>query len=170
MVRRYSWSAGAVLRPAAAAAAALAPAASSGRTSTEVVAVTGQTAPGGNGQFAGFSNLALNDAGQVAFEAGLTGTSGGANDNQGLFLFDNASGLLALARTGDPLLGSTITSLSLTDATPRLDDAISSLNEQGQVAYAFVLADGRQGVAIVTIPEPAALGLLAPGGLALRPR
>jgi len=47
-------------------------------TNLEVVARSGQPAPGGNGQFSGLALTDLNQAGDFAFWANLTGTTGGA--------------------------------------------------------------------------------------------
>ncbi len=51
----------------------------------------GQAVPDGNGVFSSFSTPALNDSGQVAFRADLTGTSGGTSDNEGIFLRSGGS-------------------------------------------------------------------------------
>lgn len=121
----------------------------------------GQAAPDGNGSF---SNLRLppdlNDAGQVAFLADLGSTSGGSGDDTGLFFFDDALGPLQVAREGDALLGSTITGLMFSGVINIRGDERSGLNKVGQVAYQFELADGRQGIALWTIPEPSSLQLL----------
>ena len=53
--------------------------------------------PEGNGKFSGFGNLALNSAGQVAFQASLRDTSGAPNDDTGIYLH-NGSALLNIAR------------------------------------------------------------------------
>jgi len=53
--------------------------------STQIIAISGQAAPGGNGLLYVFDPPALNDAGQVAFLAFLTGTLRGAQDNEGIF-------------------------------------------------------------------------------------
>lgn len=127
------------------------------------IAREGQAAPGG-GNFTAFSNLNLNDAGQAAFIGELENSA-----NTGIFLFDDALGLLTVARDGDALLGSTITALNL--SAPNVTnisrgDEVSGLNALGQVAYEFTLADGRNGVAIYTpIPEPAAFALLVAAGI-----
>ncbi len=132
------------------------------------IARVGQVAPDGNGRFSSFGGIftsisALNDAGQVAFSGTLTGTSG-----RGIFLHDDTLGLLQVARMGDELLGSTITHLSFDPNSISLDDSErNGLNELGQVAYGFRLADGRRGIAIWTIPEPATATLLSTIGLLL---
>ncbi len=135
----------------------------------------GDAAPDGNGEFMDVGGTpitthsgkspAINDAGQVALVAELRGTSDGESDNQGLYLYDNNLGLTQLARTGDPFQGSRITSLFFLDGTTGsgsdLGTERSALNERGQVAYLFVLADGREGIAIATIiPEPSTLLLV----------
>ncbi|HJQ79437.1 MAG TPA: choice-of-anchor tandem repeat NxxGxxAF-containing protein, partial [Lacipirellulaceae bacterium] len=134
---------------------------SDGATLVQVVR-EGQLAPDGNGRFVIHERPALNDAGQLAFRASLTGTSGGASDNTGIFFFDDALGLLQVVRTGDAFLGSTITALSF--APPeRWGDEGSGLNKSGvpRVAYFFRLADSREGIAVWTlVPEPTSVPLL----------
>ena len=122
----------------------------------QLVARGGGAAPGG-GTFGQLGGPAINGRDQLAFlaEVGPTGTG-----VEGLFFFDSELGLRAVAREGDALLGSTIVGI---DFGP--DDG---LNDAGQIAYAFDLADGTAGVAIWTVPEPAALGVLAAAGLLLR--
>jgi hypothetical protein len=135
---------------------------SDGTTLVQIVR-EGQATPDGNGRFDLRSRPALNDAGQLAFRSELSGTSGGASDNAGIFFFDDALGLLQVVRKGDAFLGSTITSLSF--APPELwGDEGSGLNKSGlpRVAYFFRLADSREGIAIWTlVPEPSSAILLA---------
>lgn len=118
------------------------------------IAREGQIAPDGNGRFAIFGGqaVALNSAGQMAFLAVLDSTDGGNDDNLGLFYFDDQFGLGQVARKGQPLLGSTITDLSFAGSSNHLGDERSGLNELGQIAYRFALANGRQGIAIWTMP------------------
>ncbi len=140
-----------------------------GATLVQVVR-EGQAAPDGNGRFSFIGDdPALNDTGQLAFRIGLTGTSGGASDNTGIYFFDDAVGLLQVVRKNDAFLGSTITELGF--ASPaRLGDEGSGLSDRGvpRVAYFFRLADSREGIAIWTlVPEPASLALLLAGLLAM---
>jgi hypothetical protein len=113
-----------------------------GRRLTQI-ARTGQNAPDGNGAYS-FFELApeLTDAGHVAFRAGLNGTSGGSNDNVGLFFYNGVE-LQEVARTGQALGGSIINGLSLSN------DAI---NEHGQVAYRAHLLNGKEAVVLWTAP------------------
>ena len=49
---------------------------------TVVVTHEGEAAPDGNGTFFGFETPVLNNAGQAAFVASLTGTTGGFSDDR----------------------------------------------------------------------------------------
>ncbi|MEM6329977.1 MAG: choice-of-anchor tandem repeat NxxGxxAF-containing protein [Planctomycetota bacterium] len=141
------------------------------------IARGGGAAPGG-GEFFVFgdrssneASVAINDLGQVAFLA--TVVEEPQQGSLGIFLYDDRLGLIEVARTGDPLLGSTITWLVFEPGGVRQDEG-SGFNELGQVAYAFELADGRGGIALYTppVPEPGSLCLaaaaLAVGGLRRR--
>lgn len=96
----------------------------------------------------------INEAGQVAFqvgpppftELGITAT---------VYFYDNAAGLVTVAEVGDEFLGSTLTSVSFAQGARAYGDERSGLNDAGQVAFSFSLADGRQGVAVWSaVPEP----------------
>jgi hypothetical protein len=121
---------------------------SDGFTLTQIVR-EGQAAPDGNGSFSGLDlgEPALNDAGQVAFYSSLSGTSGATFDDIGIFLYDDILGLRQVVREGDALLGSTITELAFSDSGGANGTEHSGLNDLGQIAYQFKLADGRWGVA-----------------------
>jgi hypothetical protein len=112
----------------------------------------GQASPDG-GTFIDFQSPRLNDAGQGIFLAGTT-------SGTGAFYYDGLGGLSSAVHTGDALLGSTITSIG----------TLSELNSLRQFAYRFTLADGRSGIAITTVPEPALIGLLALSPVLLRRR
>jgi len=95
------------------------------------------------GPFASFELADINDSGQVAFLATLD--AGGT----GIYTGSNPATDKVIA-TGDPLFGSTITSLNF----------FRGLNNHGDVGFAYELANGRKGVAIANVPEPAALALV----------
>ena len=128
------------------------------------IARAGQRAPDGSGTFLSFERLAFNDAGQAAFVASLTGTAAGSAEDNGLFFFDDQFGLLTVAREGDVLLNSTITSLDISGTA--LVNGRSALNSLGQIAYRFTLANGDAGIALFTVPEPSSALLLALAGFA----
>jgi hypothetical protein len=114
----------------------------------------GQAVPNGNGFFNSFSTPAINEMGQVAFVSGLTGTQGGINDSKGIFFYDPQLGMIQVARAGDVLLDSTVISVGF--GFQAVDEEIS-MNASGQIAFDFTLADGRGGVALWSVPEPASL-------------
>lgn len=140
------------------------------------IARGGEAAPDGNGVFIDFGPPAINDAGQIAFEASF-GDTDGSDDREGILFYDDSLGLLQVARVGDSFLGSTISRVFFASSDPPfgwgLGDEQSGFNESGvpRVAYHFTLADGREGVAIWTLPEPATwLLLLLASPLFLRRR
>lgn len=121
----------------------------------------GQPAPDGNGNFSVIEQPIMNDLGQVAFSAVLNET----HHALGLYLYDDQLGLLQVAREGDLLLGSTITDINLSGSLVSRDEKRHGLNNAGQIAYLFKLADGRSGIAVATIiSEPASVLLLFWGG------
>lgn len=113
---------------------------------------TGQDSPDGDGFFPGVSNctLALNDAGQIAFNAGLIATGGEHDYDSGIFFYDDQQGLMVVARTEMPFLGSKISQIH--QPTSGQGDDRTCLNAHGQVAFRFTLEDNREGIAIWTAP------------------
>lgn len=117
------------------------------------IAQGGQEAPDGAGTFSNFSfridtTPSLNAAGQVAFVTEYKDAEGEPNGERGLYFYDEVLGLRKVMRTGDSILGSTIINLGVQGERSFSGDERSSLNNLGQVAYQFTLADGRQGIAI----------------------
>lgn len=93
----------------------------------------------------------LNDHGDYAFLADLD--AGGT----GLFVGPDPVADKVIA-VGDTLFGSTVTVL----------DFDRGLNNEGDLAFLYTLADGRKGVALATnIPEPTSLMLLSVGAFGL---
>ena len=79
----------------------------------ESIAQTGQSVPDGNGVFNDFNfgspeTVALNNNGEAAFMASISLTDG--SGRSGIFFY-GANGLTEIVRTGDLLLGSTVTRL-----------------------------------------------------------
>lgn len=113
------------------------------------------------GQFRTFGNPAINDSGNVAFQATLdTGTTG---------IFTGSNPLVdKVISTGDTLEDSTVTNLSFSRFLNK------GLNNFGQIAFYAELADGTRGIFRANpnvpspkpVPEPTTiLGLLLIGGL-----
>jgi hypothetical protein len=106
------------------------------------------------GPFANFGrDSIINDDGQVAFRASLD--AGG----QGTFTGPDPVADKVI-RTGDALFGSTVTDVNV----PLGADALFDLNDRGDVAFVYELANGVRGIAVARlVPEPAALILLIIG-------
>jgi PEP-CTERM motif len=101
----------------------------------------------------GFGHVAgpsINSAGTVAFFAFLD--AGGS----GIFTGDDPL-TDTVIRTGDALFGSTVTDLSF----------FRGLNDNGDITFRYHLADGRTGVAVAVVPEPASWALSGLGGLGI---
>jgi hypothetical protein len=115
-----------------------------------LVALVGQAVPGGGGTFTSFNSpFALNEAGQMAFkpQLSLNGIPGTSN---GLYFWDGSGGLQEIVRQGSPFLGSTITGIDFagTSVSEVLPSGMNGLNNAGEVAFEFALADGREGIAL----------------------
>lgn len=109
------------------------------------IARKGDLAPDGDGTFFDFDQPTLNNAGQVAFLASVTGSAHAF----GIFLYDDDAGLTQVVRVGDCVRGGMITTLRF--ATFGSDGRThTGLNEQGQIAFAFTLQDERVGAAVWT--------------------
>ena len=102
------------------------------------IARVGQLAPSGNGAFTSPFGRRLNQAGQVVFSSGLSGTSGGTADNSGLFRGDGNS-IVEIARKGQTVPGGDGV-FSVTTLNP-----LPNLNNAGQVAFAEAISGGSSG-------------------------
>ena len=104
-----------------------------GNTVTQL-ARKGQSAPDTNGVYStfGLNRPALNNKGQVAFRATLTGTSGGTADNQGVFLVDTNSSILQIIRAGWIIDGETVFTPNFLEGPDY--GGMTGLNDEGQMA------------------------------------
>lgn len=131
-----------------------------GASSVEMIAIVGE--PAGQGEYL-FDDLhldnrqAFNGAGYLAFEASLLSTVDAALSAEALYVWHDQFGLQEIVRTGDPLDGGVVVSLDFSGSTanifasnfaPSSSDLLSGLNNQGQVAFAYTLADGREGITL----------------------
>ncbi len=112
----------------------------------------------------------INDAGQIAFAASLTGSGVNSTNDSGIWVTDTAGVLELIAREGDLLEVApgdfrTIASLSLNGLlTGNSDGRGSDFNNAGQLAFWASFTDGSEGIFVsnaVATPEPAALALLS---------
>ncbi|MEZ6095288.1 MAG: hypothetical protein R3C03_13830 [Pirellulaceae bacterium] len=85
----------------------------------------GQLAPDANGTFLSFTNPVINNSGQTAFRATLTGTSGNSTDSVGIFR-GSGGNLTQIARAGQGAPDANGVFSSLNNAV---------LNDSGQVAF-----------------------------------
>ncbi len=110
-----------------------------GNGATDLIEIirTGYTAPDGNGTIAGLGLPTIDEAGQAAFLASLTGTSGGDNDDKGVYLGDGTNVLLQIARTGQSAPHSTDIFVDF--------GLFAHLNDQGQIVFRASLADTPNG-------------------------
>jgi hypothetical protein len=145
---------------------------SEGSGSLALVAHSGNQAPGTpiGVNFGGFTgnNPSLNDAGQTAFQAGLTGSGVSPTNNFGIWATDLTGALQLIARTGDllevgPCDFRTISLLRFRGETGNSDGRPSAFNNQGQLAFFARFTDGTSGIFVsnrVAIPEPGTILLL----------
>jgi hypothetical protein len=92
----------------------------------------------------------INSDGVVAFGARLDGGTG-------FGIFTGPDPLLdSVIQPGDSLFGSTVTTAALGD-----------INNNGVIAFTYILENGVKGIAVAQIPEPASAALLGVAGLAL---
>ena len=141
-------------------------------TGLAVVAASGDPAPGtdlglGDASFAAFSDWALNDTGQIAFEATLAGALQGvtgANDGS-LWLLDDDGTLHLVMREGTALeVGAgdiaIVESIDFTGDSATRGRGVA----HDVVAFGVTFTDGREAV---YLPEPGGPAVLALGSLAL---
>ncbi len=137
--------------------------------SLSLTARTGNQAPG-TAAGVTFSSLlapALNNAGQVAFIATLTGSGVTLTNNTGIWATDRSGALHLVARTGTQLelapgQFSTVTSLAFSPAD--VNGRLSGFNNLGQIAFSAqfsgVPAQGVFVSNVAAVPEPAIPSLL----------
>lgn len=146
-------------------------------TLTEVVRM-GELTPDPARRFSSLPTgaFAFNDEGDVAFLARIIRSDASQqvppDSRDALYFYDDAQGLVEIVRTGDPLLGSTISLLGLSPTTGLVGDERGGINNVNQLAYYARLSDGRNAIVLATIPEPstAVICAAATGMLFIRRR
>ncbi len=141
----------------------------------KLVSRRGNQAPGtpGGVNFASIgSGFVLNDAGQIAFLAALTGSGVDSTNDLGIWATDRSGDLQLVAREGDLLEVApgdfrTISAFYETlnsRSTGNSDGRRSQFNNRGQLVFRASFTDGTQGIFVsnrVAIPEPSSLALAA---------
>jgi hypothetical protein len=133
------------------------------------VAQQGDAAPGG-GQFALFGWLAVNNAGRVAFGAGLSGPGLDPAIDSGVWAFDRNGVLVPVVRTGDfvDLGDGSVREVAnaWTNGGRPGNVNFNSFNDRGEIAVQVTFTDGSQGIFVsrsVAVPEPGAWALMVAG-------
>jgi hypothetical protein len=125
------------------------------------VAVVGQPAP--TGTFTSFGDPILTFQG-VGFEATY---GGGKTGIFGRYGFGTLGPLHPIVKTGDVLFGSQVLSVSLAREGGRSSHWGLAATGVGDFAFHYILADGRQGIAVaLAAPEPATASLTTCAALA----
>ncbi|XAL99913.1 PEP-CTERM sorting domain-containing protein [Phycisphaeraceae bacterium D3-23] len=122
---------------------------------TQLIAREGSQAPGtpDGAVFSFFgSDPVLNDAGQLAYLAGLRTGEGGvtSSNNSGLWLAGINGQTLLVAREGDALAGRQISSVSITTGSGGADGMGRTINNYSQITYRATFTNGDQGVFLYT--------------------
>jgi hypothetical protein len=112
--------------------------------------------------------LNLNDRDELALLNRIV-DSNGASIGDAILFYSESLGLTEVIREGDMLLGQTILQLELEGFDRRYptNQYRSALNDLGQIAFRFRLANNRSGIAIwtppVAVPEPTTIALFGFG-------
>jgi hypothetical protein len=99
-----------------------------------------------------FNNIALNNAGQTAFGAGLSGTGVDATNDSGIWS-ESSGSLTLVAREGGQALGAP-------SGVNYLRLGLPTLNNAGQTAFSSSLSDGRYGVWLASFNSLALVAIL----------
>ncbi|MDT8999402.1 hypothetical protein RQP53_09005 [Paucibacter sp. APW11] len=126
---------------------------SNGASTLTAIALTGQSAAGaGAGTFFGFGELALNDVGQAAFQASITGGS----SNQGIYRSSSGGTLAAIVLAGQSATGAGGGTFSSFDRPV--------LNQAGQTAFQASITGGSSNQGIYRSSSDSALTAIAVQG------
>ncbi len=101
--------------------------------------------------FSSFFSPAMNNGGQLAYEAFLRTGSGDATNtnNNGLWLAGRYGDHLLVVREGDILNGKTVSGMSF-NTSPTSDSHGAGFNDYGQLAYSAGFTDGTYAVVVYT--------------------
>ncbi len=126
-----------------------------------LVAFEDTEVPNGDRYFQSFipDTATFNDNGEMVFLAELSNTPNGSATGQGLYYYSVGTGLTTIIETGAMFDGDELSLLGFTgtllaQSLQFADASLSGLNNLGQVAFAYTLDDGSNGVAVWTLPDP----------------
>src|SRR5262249_3118000 len=125
------------------------------------------------GNFQDFGNPGLNDSGQTAFSAGLTGAGVDASNDNGIWATDRTGVLQLIVREGDVLEVAPGQFRTVATAFFRPHDLFGTsegFNNLGQVAFVANFTDGSSGIFVsdaVAVPEPQSIAIAAIGAACL---
>lgn len=134
---------------------------------TEIVREGDAAPPNDDGEFDLLRlNLAhVNAAGTVVFFALVRNSTVLGN---GLFRWSPTTGLVSIARVGQPLLGSTIQAVFLPEDVEARIGGVSPINAFGELTFRVRLQDGREAIIATSgVPEPGLVVGLVVGALTL---
>jgi hypothetical protein len=125
-------------------------------------------------RYGGFSHVApaLNNAGQIAFDATLI-TAENNMRGRGLFLWDPVLGDMLIAREGGmfDVGGGTLRRVRGYDdigfARGTGNDSPSGVGDDGRFVFRLIFDDGSSGIFSATVPEPGTPGMMAAGAALL---
>jgi hypothetical protein len=111
----------------------------------------------------------LNNAGQVVYEADLTGWATTAANNKALYLYDPALGSTLVARTGDRIEvgGGDFRTIAPGGISLLYSDYGSGFGDDGRVAFTLRFTDSSSGIFVAAVPEPSAIGAICLGAALL---
>ncbi|MEM7808172.1 MAG: choice-of-anchor tandem repeat NxxGxxAF-containing protein [Planctomycetota bacterium] len=115
--------------------------------------------------------FAINDAGQVAFQADVIGGNNpldlGPLSRSGLFFWDEDLGLHTIIAPGDIIDGETVALVVFEGSDSFGGTGDDGLNDAGQVAFRYLTTDNNSYLGLWQIPEPATASVVALTGLVL---
>lgn len=126
-------------------------------TGPTLVALEDTEVPSGDRYFQRFlqNSATLNDNGEMAFLADLSDTPDGLVSGRGLYYYSASTGLTTIVETGDMFAGDELAGIDfagtpLVQPTQFADASLSGMNNLSQVAFAYTLDDGTNGIAAWT--------------------
>ncbi len=132
-----------------------------GQSGSEMVAYTGQTAPGlGGAQYSGFNLYGPRPISSVLFQAYLTGTGVTGSNNESLWIKDWGSEPALVVRKGDlfDVGGGVVKTISSFHVVAHNWSMPSSYNADRELVMVLFFTDGTAAVVVSSVPVPVVSG------------